>query len=77
MDYITLLNLIFSIVIFILGLKKFMETSVKAFLFVGLGFFCYGISHVTVLLGMAADIKTILAFVRAAGYILVIIGLVV
>jgi hypothetical protein len=35
----------------------------------------FGISHIAVLTGLAADYKTALVFVRAAGYILVIVGL--
>jgi hypothetical protein len=48
---------------------------VKAFIFIGLGFLMFGISHVAVLMGWAGDIKTLLSLVRVGGYILVIIGL--
>lgn len=76
MDIITLVNLIFSITILFLGIKKYKETGARAFIFIALGFLMYGISHFALLMGWGGA-KEALVAVRAAGYVLVIIGLLV
>lgn len=76
MDYVTLVNLIFSIAILVLGIKKYRDTGVKAFIFIALGFLMYGISHFSLLMNLAVA-KELLIAVRSAGYILVIIGLLI
>jgi hypothetical protein len=75
-DLITLINLIFSITILFLGIKKYKETGAKAFVFIALGFMMYGISHFSLLLGWGGAKEALIA-VRAAGYVLVITGLLV
>jgi hypothetical protein len=75
MDYVTVINLILSVAILVLGIKRFAQSGVKAFIFIGLGFLMFGISHVAVLMGMANDMKTALSFIRVGGYFLVIIGM--
>jgi len=77
MDIITLVNLIFCIIILFLGIKKYKETGAKAFIFIAFGFLMYGISHFSGLMGWGGVIKEALIVVRAAGYVLVIIGLLV
>jgi hypothetical protein len=77
MDYITIMNLTFCVLILILGVKKYKETGVKAFIFVGLGFTMFGLSHTAILLGYAPMLKTALLAIRSVGYILVIVGLLV
>lgn len=77
MDYITIMNLIFCLVILVLGIKKYKETGVKAFIFVGLGFTMFGVSHAVTLMGYAGTVKAVLIAVRSVGYILVIAGLLV
>lgn len=76
MDLTTVLNLVLSITILILGVKRYLQSGVKAFAFIGIGFLMFAISHFSLLMGWAPDLKTILSVVRAAGYIFVIIGLV-
>jgi hypothetical protein len=75
MDYITIINLILSVAILILGIKRFMQSGVKAFIFIGLGFLLFGVSHVAVLMGWAGEMKTVLSAVRIGGYFMVIIGM--
>jgi hypothetical protein len=75
MDYVTVINLILSVVILVLGIKRYMQSGVKAFIFIGLGFLMFGVSHVAALMGWANDIKTVLSLVRAGGYFLVIAGM--
>lgn len=76
MDLTTVLNLILSLTILVLGVKRYFQSGVKAFAFIGIGFFMFAISHFALLMGWAADLKSILSAIRVAGYILVIIGLV-
>jgi hypothetical protein len=77
MDYITIMNLVFCVIILVLGVKKYKDTGVKAFIFVGLGFTMFGISHAVSLMGYAGMLKAELVVIRSAGYILVIAGLLV
>lgn len=75
MDLTVVLNLLLSITIVVLGIKRYLQSGVKAFAFIGLGFLMFAISHVCVLMGWTS-VATALAVVRFAGYSLVIIGLV-
>ena len=75
MDVTTVLNLILSLTILVLGVKRYLQSGVKAFVFIGIGFFMFAISHFVLLMGWATELKTILSLVRVAGYIFVIIGL--
>jgi hypothetical protein len=75
MDFTTLLNLVLSLTILFLGIKRYLQSEVKAFAFIGIGFFMFAISHFSLLMGWGSY-KTILSIIRAGGYILVIIGLV-
>jgi hypothetical protein len=76
MDIVLLANLIFSIAIVILGIRRYQQTEIKAFLFVALGFLMYGISHLAGLTGFG-DLKTVLVIIRSLGYIFVLIGLLI
>lgn len=76
MDLTTVLNLILSLTILVLGVKRYLQSGVKAFAFIGIGFLMFAISHFCLLMGWASGLASILAVVRAAGYIFVIIGLV-
>ncbi len=73
MDYISILNLLFSITIVTLGVKRYLQHQVKAFLFIGLAYVLFGFSHLSLLAGW--DFKAMLSAVRAGGYVLVIVGL--
>lgn len=77
MDYLTIINLTFCVLILILGIKKYNKTGVKVFIFVGLGFTMFGISHAVTLMGYAGMLEAALVAVRSGGYVLVIIGLLV
>lgn len=76
MDLVLVANLIFSIAIVVLGIRRYQQTEVKAFLFIALGFLMYGISHAATIAGFG-DLKTVLVGVRSLGYIFVIIGLLI
>jgi hypothetical protein len=72
-DYLSLTNLLFSITIVTLGIKRYFQHDVKAFLFIGLAYVLFGFSHLSMLAGW--DFKAVLSAVRAGGYVLVIVGL--
>jgi len=76
MDYVSLVNLIFSLIIIFLGVKKYNDTGAKAFIYIALGFFMYGVSHFALLMGWGGVREALIA-VRSLGYILIIIGLLV
>lgn len=76
MDYITIINLVFSITIVLLGVKKYKDTGAKAFLYIAAGFLMYGISHFSLLMGWGGAKEALIA-VRSLGYMLIIIGLLV
>ena len=71
----TFLNLVLSLAILFLGVKRYLQSGVKAFIFIGLGFLMFAISHFALLMGWQGY-APVLAVIRAAGYIFVIIGLV-
>jgi hypothetical protein len=76
MDFTTtFLNLGLSLTILFLGIKRYLQSEVKAFAFIGIGFLMFAISHFSLLMGWGTYTTT-LAIIRAAGYIFVIIGLV-
>jgi len=75
MDYYTIINLTLSVAILVLGIKRYSQSGVKAFIFIGLGFLLFGISHAAVLMGWAGEMKTVLSIVRVGGYFMVIIGM--
>ncbi len=72
---INFLNLGLSLAILFLGIKRYLQSEVKAFAFVGIGFFMFAISHFSLIMGWGSYTSA-LAIIRAAGYILVIIGLI-
>jgi hypothetical protein len=69
-------NLVLSLTILVLGVKRYAQSGVRAFVFIGIGFLMFAISHLFALMHWDADLKTILAVIRVAGYVSVIIGLV-
>jgi hypothetical protein len=74
MDYMLLLNILFCVAIIILGFRRYSQSGVKAFAFIATAFLLFGISHFALFMDWTA-LKPILAAVRAGGYIVVIIGL--
>jgi hypothetical protein len=51
LDKITLLNLALSLTILLLGIKRYLQSEVKAFAFIGIGFLMFAISHFSLLMG--------------------------
>jgi hypothetical protein len=76
MDYMLALNVVFCTLIVILGFRLYGKTGVKAFAFIAVAYILFGVSHFSLLMGWVA-LKPILTALRAGGYILMIIGLLV
>lgn len=75
MDYMLLANLVFSLVIFGLAVRRFTQSEVRAFLLVGIGFLLFAVSHFSLLMGWT-EFRAVLTAVRTAGYLSVLVGLV-
>ncbi len=81
----TLVNLVFSLAIFVLGIYSFVKLGARAFVFVGLGFLMFGISHFVKILEYGFAFKVVeIAWlngttitIRALGYLLVVVALLV
>jgi len=76
MDYMLALNVVFCTVIVILGFRLYGKLGVRAFAFIAVAYILFGFSHFSLLMGWTA-LKPILTALRAGGYILMIIGLLV
>ena len=73
MDPVTVLNLVFDLIIFLLGLVVYRAKKSVLSLWVAIAFLLFAISYVLTIAG-AGD-PTILIPLRAIGYICVIVGL--
>lgn len=77
-DWMSVINLIFCLIILVLGIRRNAKTGVRAFLLIGLGFTMFGISHVCKIFGISGPIiNESLIVIRSIGYILTIIGILV
>jgi hypothetical protein len=74
MDYMLALNVAFCLTVVILGFRRYGQTQVKAFAFIALAYILFGFSHFALLMEWTF-MKPLLTAVRAGGYILLIIGL--
>ena len=74
-DIQNLVNLAFSILIFILGLRLFEKTKKPLPLFIAIAFACFGVSHFAVVVNMAFKYADFLTILRSFAYILVIYAL--
>ncbi len=74
---IYVVNLLFCMVILILGIRQYRITGSKGPLIVGIGFTLFGFSHLASILGIAKvpPIDNILVGIRSGGYIAVIYAL--
>lgn len=70
-----LINIIFTVAIFIYSYFKFHRLKKKFFLYLGVAFGLFSISHIYNYLGKGAEYSLFLALTRIAAYILVIYAL--
>ena len=74
MDPVTVLNLLFDLVIFLLGLLVYKEKKGVLALWVAVAFLLFAVSYVLTIVGVGNSI--ILIPLRALGYLSVIVGLI-
>lgn len=72
MDISTLINLIFSVVIFGLGIWAYSKKKSDVALYIGIAFLLFAITHLITLLGLAAVLTVLLIIIRIIAYLLVI-----
>jgi hypothetical protein len=74
LDPVTAMNLLFDVVIVLLGVYAYDKKRVTVLLGIALGFCFFAISYVLTILGFGASL--ILIPLRAVGYLSIIVGLV-
>lgn len=74
-DFVTLINLILCVVIVAVSVFGCVKIGSLTPLYIGAGFFLFGVSHVFTLLGLAGSLYTPLVVVRVLGYVIVCAGL--
>jgi hypothetical protein len=72
MDITVLVNLILCVVIVIFGIIGYKKSNETWPLFLAISFGLFGISHLCTLLGIAANLKTLLIIIRTLAYLLVV-----
>ena len=73
-DPVTLVNLVLCIVIVTISVIGYVKIRSVTPLYIGAGFFLFGVSHVATLLGLKTTLETEMIIVRAFGYITVCVG---
>ncbi|MGA2675262.1 MAG: hypothetical protein ACLQG5_09270 [Methanobacterium sp.] len=74
-DYTTLMNFIFGVIILILGLWVFRLKKYTLALYVALGFGLFAVSWLEVLLGAISSNNISIILIRALGYIVIVFAL--
>jgi len=72
---VTVINLVLTTVILILGIWAFVKRKSDVALYIGIAFGLFAVSHALTLAGLAASLETFLIVVRTIGYLLVIIAM--
>jgi len=75
MDPIVIINLILCIIILVMGIIENSKSKTHLPLYVGIAFGLFGVSHLMMLLGLAATMSVILIVIRLVAYALVIYSL--
>ena len=73
-DLVTLVNLILCVAIVAISVIGYVKIRSATPLYIGAGFFLFGVSHVATLLGLKTTLETEMIVVRAFGYITVCFG---
>ncbi len=74
-DPITAVNLILTIIIFVLGVALYVRKKNLIAIYIGIAFALFAISHLATLLGLATTLTVPLIVIRAIAYIIIIIAL--
>ena len=70
-DPIYMTNLILCVIIFILGCIGYKKNEDKLPLYIGIAFGLFGLSHLSILLGLKETLTTVLIIVRTIAYLTV------
>jgi len=74
-DMMTLVNLVLSLVVFVMGVWVFMKIKNAIALYVAVGFGFFAVSHFLTLEGMGTALASPLAVLRVLGYMSIVLGL--
>ncbi len=74
-DPIYMTNLILCAIIFVLGYVGYNKSENKAPLYIAIAFGLFGLTHLSILLGLKETLTTVLIIVRAIAYLTVIFTL--
>jgi hypothetical protein len=72
MDTMTLVNLILSVIILIMGIWAYTAGKVRSVLYIGIAFGFFALSHLLTLVGLAASLSVLILILRLLGYLIVI-----
>ena len=75
LDPITIVNLIVSLAILVLGIVAYGKKKNGMALYIGVAFALFGLSHLLALLGLAQSLTTYLIIIRTLAYLIVIFAL--
>jgi len=70
-DPIYMTNLILCVIIFVLGCVGYKKSEDKSPLYIGIAFGLFGLSHLSILLGLKETLTTVLILVRTIAYLTV------
>ena len=71
MDSVTLVNLILSVIILIMGVWAYSVARFRSILYVGIAFGFFALSNLVTLLNVAANLSIVALVLRLLGYLLV------
>lgn len=72
---ITVINLVLTIVILILGIWAYVKRKSEVALYIGIAFGLFAVSHALTLAGLAASLDAFLITIRVVAYLLVVFAL--
>jgi hypothetical protein len=75
LDPITIVNLILSVAILVLGIGAYGKKKNSMALYIGVAFALFGLSHLLTLLGLAQSLTVYLIIIRTLAYLIVIFAL--
>ena len=75
LDPITIVNLILSLAILVLGINAYGKNKNGMALYIGVAFALFALSHLLTLLGLAQSLTTYLVIIRTLAYLIVIFAL--
>jgi len=72
MDVLSLVNLILTTIILIMGIWAYLAGNVRSTLYIGIAFGLFALSYLLAILRLATDLSVLILILRLLGYVLVI-----